>query len=100
MLESALENYLVKQCKDKKLFLRKVRWVGRRGAPDRLLNGVFIELKGPNGKLADHQAREIARMRDAGMRVEIISDKDHLDGVIDEVCSKRLSVVDNRPHKK
>lgn len=39
-LESSIENYLVKRAKEEWLFLRKVCWIGRRYAPDRLLNSL------------------------------------------------------------
>lgn len=63
---------------------RKLRWIGRRGAPDRIvfLPGgriIFFELKAP-GKAATfpanaherRQAREHERMRAVGQRVEVV----------------------------
>lgn len=85
MLESANEDYLIKQAKKHGLFLRKVAWIGRRGAPDRLLQNVFIELKkNPDEKPKPHQLREHERMRKAGNRVEVLSTKSEIDALINE----------------
>jgi hypothetical protein len=102
MRESTIEKYLVKRVKELGGEVRKVMWLGRRGAPDRLvmLPGrpidfqvtvaavmrtyttpaltVWVELKAP-GKVAEpHQAREHARMRKMGQWVVVI---DSLEGV-------------------
>lgn len=63
--------------------VRKVRWVGRRGAPDRLVMlparaCIWVELKAPGKEPDPHQLREHARMRAMGQRVEVI---DSLAGV-------------------
>jgi len=74
--------------------VRKVQWIGRRGAPDRLvmlpatwfkkleapfgLTGnfpaqtIWVELKAPGKKPELHQLREHDRMRAMGQRVEVI----------------------------
>ena len=72
MRERDVEDYLVRRVKEKGGEVRKVKWVGRRGAPDRVvfLNGVhFVELKRPGARLADHQEREHARMQKHGAKV-------------------------------
>ena len=55
---------------------RKLSWVGRRGAPDRLFmhpgRALFIEFKDPEGTLDPLQSREIARMRAAGFEVHVV----------------------------
>lgn len=62
MRESDIEKYLVKQVKVLGGEIRKVRWIGRRGAPDRLVmlpgRSVWVELKAPGEKARPHQARE------------------------------------------
>ncbi len=56
--------------------VRKCAWEAVRGAPDLfiMLDGrhAWVEAKAPGGKLAPHQEREIARMRDAGCAVYVI----------------------------
>jgi hypothetical protein len=92
--ERDIEAYLVKRVKAVGGEVRKVRWIGRRGAPDRLVmlpgvicyanhgtlpaQTIWVELKAP-GKLPEpHQVREHNRMRGKGHRVVVI---DSLKGV-------------------
>lgn len=93
MRERDIEDYLVKRVKSMGGEVRKVQWIGRRGAPDRLVmlpwrrpDGtskaatatVWVELKAPGIKAEAHQVREHDRMRAMGQRVEVI---DSLAGV-------------------
>ena len=76
MRESVIEDYLVERVKQIGGEVRKVKWIGRRGAPDRLVMlpgiSVWVELKAP-GKVAEpHQLREHERMRAMGQNVEVI----------------------------
>ena len=93
MRESDIDKYLVERVKELGGEVRKVKWIGRNGAPDRLvmlpsmmmLNGgtqttVWVELKAPGEKAKPHQVREHERMRKMGQRVEVI---DSLEGVDD-----------------
>ena len=56
--------------------VRKVRWIGRNGAPDRrvmLVTGPFwVEVKAPGAPLKPHQAREHKRMRMHGEMVFVV----------------------------
>jgi hypothetical protein len=79
MRESMIEAHLVRRVKALGGEVRKVQWVGRRGAPDRLVmlgtvwpHAIWIELKAPGVKAEAHQLREHARMRAMGQRVEVI----------------------------
>ena len=86
MRESQIERYLVARVKALGGEVRKVQWIGRRGAPDRLVmwdrsGGDFeypayvscwVELKAPGKKPEPHQLREHERMRAMGQRVEVI----------------------------
>jgi hypothetical protein len=68
MRESKIEKALVKRVKAAGGEIRKVQWVGRRGAPDRLVmmpgrSPVLVELKAPKGRLSKLQEREIATLR-------------------------------------
>lgn len=100
--ESDIEKYLVKRVKDLGGECRKIQFIGRPGAPDRLVmlppiigsletpgdcvaaaETIWIELKAPGKKPEPHQLREHDRMRKMGQRVVVI---DSLAGV-DEVLS-------------
>ena len=112
MRESDIEKYLVQRVKALGGEVRKVQWVGRRGAPDRLVmlpqvehkawdsktsasrvcwaedwtkpaRTIWVELKAPGLKAELHQLREHNRMRAMGQHVVVI---DSLDGV-DEVLA-------------
>lgn len=86
MIERDVEDYLVKRVKALGGEVRKVEWIGRRGAPDRLamLPGrlLWIELKSPGKKAKPHQIREHARMRAMGQRVEVIDSFEGVDQVL------------------
>ena len=95
MRESQIEAYLVKQVKACGGQVRKVQWLGRRGAPDRLVmlaagllsdgqysTSVWVELKAP-GKIAEpHQMREHKRMRDMGQSVAVIDSFKGVDALL------------------
>ena len=102
MRESAIEKHLVKRVEELGGEVRKVKWIGRRGAPDRLVmlpgikapensrlgqayydymhppKTIWVELKAPGEAPEPHQAREHDRMRRMGQRVEVI---DSIEGV-------------------
>ncbi len=86
MRESQIENYLVERVKALGGECRKLRWIGRNGAPDRIvmLNGqvIFIELKAPGEKAKPHQVREHERMRRMGQRVEVVDSFERVDEVL------------------
>lgn len=96
MRERDIERHLVKRVKELGGEVRKVTWIGRRGAPDRLVmlpnwggqiitvygvrvpNQIWVELKAPGVEPEAYQLREHKRMRALGQRVEVI---DSLEGV-------------------
>lgn len=93
MREREIERHLVRRVKEQGGEVRKVQWIGRRGAPDRLVmlpygeisNGwtrfatsCWVELKAPGKKPEAYQLREHERMRKMGQRVVVI---DSLEGV-------------------
>lgn len=90
MRESRIEKYLVQRVKTLGGEVRKVNWIGRRGAPDRIVMlpreayvddnhcCIWVELKATGVKPEPHQLREHARMRKMGQRVEVI---DSIEGV-------------------
>lgn len=91
MLEAEIENHLRKQCKALNLLLRKVKWIGRRGAPDDVLIGlgnvVFLELKKKGEKPKPHQQREINRMRLHGAWVETLDSIEAIDNLLEKLCN-------------
>ena len=97
MRESQIEKHLVKRVKELGGEVRKVQWIGRVGAPDRLVMlpdffyrenygeperygpvAIWVELKAPGVKPESHQVREHERMRKMGQRVVVI---DSIEGV-------------------
>jgi hypothetical protein len=93
MRESLIEKHLVAQVKAAGGEVRKVKWIGRRGAPDRLvlMNGfvVFVELKATGKTLEAHQEREHARMRKQGAWVCMIDSNEAVDLLVAMIKRKR-----------
>lgn len=86
--ESDVENYLIEKVKLEGGEVRKVKWIGRRGAPDRVvfLGGVhFVELKAPGKKPEDHQYREHKRMQRHGVYVWVIDSFEMVDDFVETV---------------
>lgn len=102
MRESKIERYLVQRVKALGGEVRKVNWIGRHGAPDRLVmlpvrratnsldcawcnptgQSIWVELKA-TGKVAEpHQVREHKRMRAMGQRVEVVDSFQRVDEVL------------------
>lgn len=101
MRESQIEAYLVKRVKELGGEVRKVQFIGRRGAPDRLVMlpaqytninayqmvstaacALWVELKA-TGKVAEpHQLREHKRMKRMGQRVVVIDSIDGVDALL------------------
>jgi len=97
MRESEIEHYLVKRVKSMGGEVRKVQWIGRRGAPDRLVMmppgiviypgpeygyTIWVELKAPGKKPEPHQLREHKRMQAMGQRVEVIDSLEAVDKLL------------------
>ena len=94
--ESDIEKYLVKMAKSLGGEVRKVKWIGRRGAPDRIVmmpgratmltirkpQTIWIELKAPGVAPEPHQLREHKRMRDMGQHVEVVDSYERVDEVL------------------
>ncbi|GAB3193004.1 PDDEXK family nuclease [Hydrogenophaga aquatica] len=86
MRERDVEQYLVEQVKAKGGEVRKVKWIGRNGAPDRIVmlpdRTIWVELKAPGEKCRPHQIREHERMRRMGQRVEVVDSFEGVDEVL------------------
>lgn len=105
MRESDIEKYLVERVKALGGEVRKVRWVNRNGAPDRLVmlprrrvtqerpggrevvaikepRTVWVELKATGKEPTAAQLREHTRMRDMGQRVVVVDSVERVDEVL------------------
>jgi hypothetical protein len=104
--ESEIEDYLVRRVKELGGEVRKVKWIGRNGAPDRIvmlpaqiiqvrghlgstrphvLKGertIWVELKAPGEKAKPHQVREHERLRKMGQRVAVIDSIEGVDSLL------------------
>lgn len=97
--ESAIEAHLVKRVKQLGGEVRKVQWIGRGGAPDRLVmlprtylepyTTIWVELKNPATiktfpanahERAQH--REHERMRALGQQVEVIGTVEQIEELL------------------
>ncbi|KAF1043470.1 VRR-NUC domain-containing protein [Xylophilus sp.] len=112
MRESQVEAYLVERVKALGGEVRKVRWIGRNGAPDRLVmlpekvvpkwdgvsrpgaicvaeewrrppRTIWVELKAPGERPKPHQQREHDRMRRMGQVVVVVDSFEAVDGVLE-----------------
>lgn len=95
--ERDVERYLCRKVKEMGGEVRKVQWIGRRGAPDRLVmfpassqkfidgawgTTLWVELKAPGEKVKPHQAREHERMRKMGQRVVVVDSFEAVDALL------------------
>lgn len=97
--EAEIEDYLVLKAAALGGEVRKLRWIGRVGAPDRLVmlpEKVFgkgsdhvipaerflVELKAPGKKPRGSQLREHDRLRKFGWRVEVVDSFERVDEVL------------------
>lgn len=80
MLESYVERKVCAYAKKLGWLCRKLQWIGRHGAPDRVFikagRLIFVEFKAPGKKPTEHQRLEIQRLRDEGMEVYVCDDID------------------------
>lgn len=96
MRESDVEQYLIKRVQAIGGEVRKVQWVGRRHAPDRLVmwkaapfvglvqTAIWVELKAPGQKPRAGQEREHERMRAMGQRVEVVDSLEAVDKLLSQ----------------
>ena len=87
MRESTVERYLVDRVAALGGEVRKVRWIGRHGAPDRLVmlpsgKTMWVETKASGKKARPSQIREHERMRRMGQRVEVVDSPERVDEVL------------------
>lgn len=100
--ESDIEKYLVDSLKPLGCVQRKLKWIGRRSAPDRVIfyhgRTYLVEVKRPGGKPRLEQVREHNLLRAQGIDVTIIDTKEGVDEfakrIINEGGAFRRRVVD------
>lgn len=91
--ESKIEDYFKKLCKKYGYEQRKVKWIGHRAAPDRVIfttGGIYVELKRPGEHARSEQVLEHGRMRKAGMKVEVVASMEELDELFDKINSNNV----------
>lgn len=87
--EGRIEDYLKKRVQETGGAIRKVRWLCRRGGPDRLIwwpgpKAAFVEVKAPGEDVdwRSPQGREIRRLREDGWMVLVVNCKEQVDEAI------------------
>lgn len=97
------ERYIEKKVTDyavKKLgwLSRKLQWIGRHGAPDRVFMRlgkiVFIEFKQLGKKPTEHQKTEHVRLRAAGMDVYVIDSVEAGMALMDKLTAAQANYSD------
>lgn len=95
--ESKIENYLRQQVKAHGGQIRKLRFLGRRGAADNLIwftfpNVALVECKAEGEEIdwRSPQGREFTHMKEAGWPVYVVSSKEQVDEVLARMVVKTL----------
>ncbi len=86
--ENQIETFLISELKKIGVETRKVKWLGRDGAPDRLIlhaGGIWIELKRPGELPRANQLLEHEKMIKAGMRVIVIDSMGMANALIEHI---------------
>lgn len=90
--EAKVEDYLRRRVKETGGQIRKVKWIGRRGAADNLVwwaggRHAWCECKAHDEYVdwRSLQGREIRRMRDDGWPVYVVNSREAVDAMLDEV---------------
>ena len=89
MRESEVEDYLVKCVKKLRGEVRKVKWIGRRGAPDRFVMvcglNFFVELKAPGKKPSEQQRYEIESLKSRDVAVYVVDSINAVDQLLSTI---------------
>jgi hypothetical protein len=88
--EGRIETYLRQRVKASGGHIRKLRWIGRNGAPDDFIwwpgpRMAFVECKAPGGRLRKLQQVEIDRLRADGFLVFVVDSYESVDAAISGV---------------
>ena len=83
MRESKVEAHLVAVVRAIGGEIRKAKWIGHNGCPDRfvMISGqqIWVELKAPGLKAEAHQEREHNKMRSMGCTVVVLDTTEKID---------------------
>lgn len=96
--ESKIESHLKKEVEKLGGKVRKLRWIGKAGAPDRLMwfpaktkgmwpRAAFVELKAPGKKPTKVQTEEHKKFTDDGWTVLVVDSIEAADKAINEIYS-------------
>ena len=91
--ERDIEKYLHKRVHEAGGEYRRLRWIGRSGAPDDaiVLNGVhLVECKAPSKKLSPHQAREHKRLNEQGVPTYVLDSYAMVDTFLSHISAHVL----------
>lgn len=88
--EGRIEAHLKKRVMQMGGEIRKLSWIGRRGAPDRLVWWpgpvfAFVEVKAPGGSISTLQQREMERLAFAGFTVAVVWSEEDVDELLFEL---------------
>jgi hypothetical protein len=92
--EARIEDYLIARVKETGGLQRKLKWVGRDGAPDRIVWYTFpqvglIEVKREGGgRLDPAQAREMAVLHLSGWPVFLVASRDDVDAALNAINAR------------
>lgn len=90
--EGKVEAYLKKRVAETGGRQRKLQWIGRSGAPDRMVwwpgpDLHFVEVKRPGGRIHPLQVLEMGRLQNDGFNVHVVSSEAEVDAFIEQVTS-------------
>ena len=85
--EFKVEHYLCSQVKKMGGVSRKLAWIGRNGAPDRLVmfpggKLIFVECKALAGKVSRQQTKEIETLTWLGQVAVVVRSKEEVDALL------------------
>ena len=94
--EGKIEAYLKKCVLATGGRIRKLSWIGRRGAPDRLVwwpgpDLVFVEVKAPGKKATKQQKREHVRLQQDGFAVAVVNSKERVDWLVHKGLARAVA---------
>lgn len=92
MLESLIEQYLVKEVNRRDGLCLKFNSQSMTGVPDRIIlmkNGTvaFVEVKQKGKKPRPLQELRMKQLRQLGFKVYILDEKEKIGEILDEICS-------------